>query len=34
MPHSVTQAVQDLIAGDPLDARAESAAREKNWNAR
>lgn len=32
MPRSVTQAVQDLIAGDPLDAHAENAAREKSWH--
>jgi hypothetical protein len=34
VPRSVVQAVEDMIAGDPLDARAESAAREKNWSAR
>jgi hypothetical protein len=34
MPRSVTQAVEDLIAGDALDARAENAAREQNWNPR
>jgi hypothetical protein len=32
MPRSVLQAVEDTIAGDPLDARAEAAAREKGWN--
>jgi hypothetical protein len=32
-PASVMQAVQDMITGDPLDARAEHAAREKNWSA-
>ena len=31
-PSSVMQAVQDMIAGEPLDARAENAAREKSWN--
>jgi hypothetical protein len=34
MPRSITQAVDDMIAGDPLDARAENLAREKNWNGR
>jgi hypothetical protein len=32
IPKSVLQAVDDNIAGDPLDARAEAAAREKNWS--
>jgi hypothetical protein len=34
LPRAVMQAVDELIAGDPLDARAENQAREKNWNAR
>jgi hypothetical protein len=34
VPRSVTQAVEDMIAGDPLDARGETLAREKNWSAR
>jgi hypothetical protein len=33
VPPLVTQAVADSIAGEPLDARAENAAREKNWTA-
>ena len=32
LPKSVLQAVDDNISGEPLDAAAESAAREKNWN--
>jgi hypothetical protein len=32
MPRSVTQAVQDMIAGEPLDEHAETLAREKGWN--
>jgi hypothetical protein len=31
MPKSVMQAVDDNIAGDPLDAHAEAAARDKSW---
>ncbi len=31
MPRSVLQAVEDLIAGDPMDANAEKAALEKSW---
>jgi hypothetical protein len=31
MPRSVTLAVDDAIAGDPLDAHAEAAALEKHW---
>ncbi len=34
MPRSVMQAVEDTIAGEPLDAHAENLARAKNWNAR
>jgi hypothetical protein len=30
-PPSVMQTVQEIMAGEPLDASAESAAREKNW---
>jgi len=33
MPRSVLQAVEDDIAGDPLDAHAEAAARDQHWNA-
>jgi hypothetical protein len=32
IPKSVLQAVDDNIAGEPLDANAEAAAREKNWS--
>jgi hypothetical protein len=32
LPKSVLQAVDDNIAGEPLDAAAETAAREKNWS--
>lgn len=32
MPKSVMQAVDENIAGEPLDAHAEAAAREKNWS--
>ena len=32
MPHSVLQAVEDNITGDPLDAHAEAAARDQHWN--
>lgn len=32
LPKSVLQAVDDSIAGDPLNAAAETAARDKNWN--
>jgi hypothetical protein len=32
IPKSVLQAVDDSIAGEPLDSRAETAAREKNWS--
>jgi hypothetical protein len=32
IPRSVMQAVDDTIAGEPLDAHAEAAARDKNWN--
>jgi hypothetical protein len=32
IPKSVLQAVDDSIAGDPLDAHAEAAARDKSWN--
>lgn len=32
MPKSVMQAVDESIAGEPLDARAEAAARDKNWS--
>jgi hypothetical protein len=32
IPKSVLQAVDDNIAGDPLDAHAEAAARDKNWS--
>lgn len=31
MPRSVLQAVDDTIAGEPLDAHAEAAAREQHW---
>jgi len=31
-PRSVVQAVEDTIAGDPLDAHAEAAARDKHWS--
>ncbi len=31
MPRSVMQVVDDTIAGEPLDAHAEAAARDKNW---
>ena len=31
MPRSVMQAVDDSIAGEPLDAHAEAAARDRNW---
>lgn len=31
MPRSVMQAVDDAIAGEPLDAHAEAAARDRNW---
>jgi hypothetical protein len=31
VPPSVMRTVEDTIAGDPLDARAENVAREKNW---
>ncbi len=31
MPPSVMRAVEDTMAGEPLDARSENAAREKNW---
>lgn len=34
MPRSVMQAVEDTIAGEPLDAHAENLARATNWNAR
>jgi len=34
MPRSVMQAVEDTIAGEPLDAHAETAARAKNWSSR
>ena len=32
MPKSVLQSMEDNIAGEPLDATAETAAREKNWS--
>jgi hypothetical protein len=32
LPHSVLQAVEDNIAGDPLDAHAEAAARDQHWS--
>jgi hypothetical protein len=32
IPKSVRQAMDDNIAGEPLDANAEAAAREKNWS--
>ncbi len=32
MPKSILQAVEDNIAGEPLDATAETAARDKSWN--
>ena len=32
MPKSILQATEDNIAGEPLDAAAETAAREKNWS--
>jgi hypothetical protein len=32
IPRSVMQAVDDTIAGEPLDAHAEAAARDKNWS--
>ncbi len=32
IPKPVLQAVDDNIAGDPLDAHAEAATRDKNWN--
>ena len=32
IPKSVLQSVDDNIAGDPLDAHAEAAARDKNWS--
>ena len=32
MPHSILQAVEDNIAGDPFDAHAEAAARDQHWN--
>ena len=32
LPKSVLQAVDDNIAGEPLDAAAETAARDKSWN--
>ena len=32
LPKSVLQAVDDNIAGEPLDAVAEIAARDKNWS--
>jgi hypothetical protein len=32
IPKSVMQAVDDTIAGDPLDAHAETVARDKNWS--
>jgi hypothetical protein len=32
IPKSVLQAVDDNIAGDPLDAHAEATARDKNWS--
>lgn len=32
IPKSVLQSVDDTIAGDPLDAHAEAAARDKNWS--
>jgi hypothetical protein len=32
LPKSVLQAVDDDIAGEPLDAAAETAARDKSWN--
>jgi hypothetical protein len=32
IPKSVLQSVDDNIAGDPLDAHAETAARDKNWS--
>ena len=32
LPKSVLQAVDDNITGEPLDAAAESAARDKSWN--
>ena len=32
IPKSVLQSVDDNIAGDPLDAHAEAAAREKSWS--
>jgi hypothetical protein len=34
MPRSVLQAVEDMIAGDPLDTREESQARDNNWSTR
>ena len=33
LPPAVIQAVNDVISGEPLDARAEAAARAKQWNA-
>jgi hypothetical protein len=33
IPHSILQAVEDNIAGDPLDAHAEAQAREQHWTA-
>lgn len=32
MPRAVLQAVDDTIAGDPLDAHAEAAARDQHWS--
>jgi hypothetical protein len=32
MPRTVLQAVDDLIAGEPLDAHAEAAARDQHWS--
>ena len=32
IPKSIVQSVDDIIAGDPLDAHAEAAARDKSWS--
>jgi hypothetical protein len=32
IPKSIVQTVDDIIAGDPLDAHAEAAARDKSWS--
>src|SRR6185312_8053109 len=32
VPRSILQAVEDNIAGDPLDAHAEAAARDQHWS--